>query len=239
MAKKIDATRRTVLGAALALPAVAASAPSRARAPAEPAVDTGKMPRIKPLAYEAADEATRKAWNELRPRPGGPTQNPGVEHDLYRISMHHPELHRAQQPFIQFVKTSATLPLRHRELAIMRSAWLGGVDDQWVNHTKIGIESGLTAEEVDRIARGPDAPGWSPEDAAVLRGVDELHARCRIGDATWAALAKQYDEKQLLEFLALVGNYVTLSYVQNSVGIRPVTKKSPDIPGNRFQFTKG
>ena len=198
--------------------------------------DVTRLPRIEPLAYEQADEKTRKVWDELRPPPGGPTHRPGVEHDLFRIGMHHPELFRVHSPFVQYLKNSTNLPVRHRELAILRSAWLGGVDDQFVNHTKIGIECGLTREEVDRIPKGPEAPGWSDEDAAVVRGVDELHSRCRIGADTWAALARQYDKRQLIEFLLLVGNYRTLSYIQNSVGIRPVTGTSPNIPGNRFQF---
>jgi hypothetical protein len=201
-------------------------------------VDTAKMPRIEPLKYEDTDEATRKTWDEMLPPPGGPTQNPGTQHDLFRIQMHHPDLLRVHQPFVQFVKNSAVVPLRHREIAILRSAWLGGVDDQYVNHIKIGIASGLTQEEVDRIPDGPDAPGWSDDDAAIVRAVDELHYWCRIGDDTWAALARQYDKRQLLQFLLLVGNYRTLSYVQNSIGIRPVTGSSPDIPGNRFLFVK-
>jgi hypothetical protein len=36
--------------------------------------------------------------------------------------------------------------------------------------------------------------------------------------------------------MLLVGNYRTLSYIQNSVGIRPVSGTSPNIPGNRFLF---
>ncbi|HXQ18192.1 MAG TPA: carboxymuconolactone decarboxylase family protein [Acidimicrobiales bacterium] len=199
-------------------------------------VDVNRMPRIEPLLYEEVDEKTRQAWDELRPPPGGPTQKPGQEHDLFRIGMHHPDLMRVHQPFVQFVKNSTVLPIRHRELAIMRSAWLGGVDDQFVNHTKIGMECGLARDEIDRIPAGADAPGWSAEDAAILRAVDELHFSCRISDHTWADLARQYDDRQLLELLLLVGNYRTLSYLQNSIGIRPVTGNSPNIPGNHFLF---
>ena len=198
--------------------------------------DVSRMPRIEPRVYEEVDETTRKTWDEMRPPPGGPTHHPGVEHDLFRIWMHHPELYRVNSPFVQYLKNSTTLPIRDRELAILRIAWHGGVDDQYVNHTKIGMDTGLTRQEIDRIPEGPGAAGWSAQDAAVLRGVDELHHWCRICDDTWAALARLYDEKQLLEFLVLVGNYRTLSFIQNSVGIRPVTGASPNIPGNRFLF---
>jgi hypothetical protein len=52
---------------------------------------------------------------------------------------------------------------------MMRTASLGGVDDQFANHTKIGFDCGRTPGELDRIPSGPDAPGWSANDAAVAR----------------------------------------------------------------------
>ena len=69
-----------------------------------------------------------------------------------------------------------------------------------------------------------------------LRAVDELPYWCRVGDETCAALANMYNDAQLTELLVLVGNCRTLSYVQNSVGTRPVTGTSPNIPRNRFLF---
>ena len=189
-----------------------------------------------PLSYDALDAETKEAWEELRPPAGGPRHQPGVEHDLFRVMMRHPDLMRVHQPFVQYMKKPPMLSPRSRELAIVRSAWLGGVDDQFVNHSKIGMDCGLEADEITRIADGPDAPGWSEEDATLLRAVDELHEWCRIGDETWTALMRYYTEQELLELMLLVGNYRTLSYVQNSVGIRPVTSASPNLPGNRFLF---
>jgi alkylhydroperoxidase family enzyme len=199
-------------------------------------LDATKLPRIEPLRYEDADEQTQARWDEMRRarRPGEP--GPDTEHVVFRTFMHHPELMAVHSPFVQYVKNSTNLPVRHRELAILRGAWLGGVDVQFVIHTEIGLDSGLTPDEIDRIPAGPGAPGWSDDDAAVLRAVDELHSSCRVGDDTWAALARQYTRRQLIEFLLLVGNYRTLAYVQNSVGIRPPTGTSPNLPANRFLF---
>jgi alkylhydroperoxidase family enzyme len=202
----------------------------------EPSVDIAKLPRLAPLSYETLDDETRQAWDELRPPPGGPRHQPDVEHDLFRVMMRHPDLMRVHQPLVQYLKGSPALPPRVRELAILRSAWLCGVDDQFVNHSKIGMDCGLTEEEVERLTEGPDEPGWGAEDAALLRAVDELHQWCRIGDDTWGLLSSCYGDRQLLELMLLVGNYHTLSYVQNCVGIRPVTAVSPNIPGNRFLF---
>jgi alkylhydroperoxidase family enzyme len=194
------------------------------------------MPRIEPLSYDQADKATRDLWDRMRDRRDSTPPGPDVEHALFKTFMHHPDLFRVHSPFVQYLKNSTTLPVRHREMAILRSAWNCGVDDQWVNHTRIGLESDLSQEDIDRIPAGADAPGWSVEEAALLAAVDQLHFTCRIGDDTWAVLTHQYSKRQLIELLLLVGNYRTLGYVQNNVGIRPVTGTTPNIPRNRFLF---
>jgi alkylhydroperoxidase family enzyme len=199
-------------------------------------VDTSRMPRIQPLEYDEVDEQLRKDWDELRPAPHRPRQNAEKDPDSFRIWMRHPALFRVRTQLVTYLMDTTVLPPRERELAIVRSGWLCGSDEQWVNHSKIGMACGLTQAEIDRIPAGPDAPGWSEHDAAIMRAVDELHDDCRIGEDTWTALAKRYDDAQLLELITLVGNYHSVAYLQNSVGIRPVGGSSPNLPGNRFLF---
>lgn len=43
----------------------------------------------------------------------------------------------------------------------------------------------------------------------------------RITDAPWAALAARLDEHQLIELPMLVGHYVMLAGVLNSLGVEP------------------
>ena len=71
-------------------------------------------------------------------------------------------------------------------------------------------------EEVDRIAAGPDAPGWGALDGALVRAVDELVADGAIGDATWAALSAELDARQLLDVIFTVGAYDALAMALSS-----------------------
>ena len=43
--------------------------------------------------------------------------------------------------------------------------------------------------------------------------VDDLVDRRTIGDETWAALASHFDEAQILEAIAIVGYYHTISFL--------------------------
>jgi len=72
---------------------------------------------------------------------------------------------------------------------------------------------------IDRVLDGPEADGWSPHEASLLRAADELHASSRISDETWASLAETLDTKQLMEVALVVGHYQMLAGALNSFGV--------------------
>ena len=61
---------------------------------------------------------------------------------------------------------------------------------------------------------------WNAHEAAILRGVEELLSEQTISDATWAVLARTWDEPQLIEFPMMVGQYVATAFVQNALRMR-------------------
>ena len=111
------------------------------------------------------------------------------------------------------------LPARDRELLILRTGWNCGSDYEWGQHVRIGRMAGLSVDEIARIPQGPDATGWAPFDATLLRAADQLHAQSFISDQTWEELARRYDERQLIEVPMLVGNYHAVAFTLNSLGV--------------------
>ena len=112
------------------------------------------------------------------------------------------------------------LPVRHRELLILRTAWLSRGDYIWGRHDEIGQEAGLSAEEIARVTQGPDAAGWSDFEAALLRVADELHTTRFVSDATWTALGAQYNADEQREAVQIVGSYTQLAMFQNTLGVQ-------------------
>ena len=112
------------------------------------------------------------------------------------------------------------LPVRERELLILRTAWLSRGDYIWGRHDVIGKEAGLTAEEIARVTEGPEAAGWSEFDATVLRVADELHTTRFVSDETWNALGASYSDDQRREAVQIVGSYTQLAMFQNSLGVQ-------------------
>ena len=70
----------------------------------------------------------------------------------------YPGLYRRWMPSQQLL--AGKLPARDRELLILRSAWRCAPSYEWGQHVRPAKQAGLSAEEIDRIATGPDAPGW-------------------------------------------------------------------------------
>jgi alkylhydroperoxidase family enzyme len=128
----------------------------------------------------------------------------------------HPALTRAYHAFNGHVLFATTLSLRQRELLVLRVAAVRQAEYEWAQHVVIGEDVGLEPEEIARVEAGPDAPGWSPFDAALLRAVDELVADAKIADPTWQVLSGELDEGQLMDLVFTVGAYDLLAMAMRS-----------------------
>jgi len=113
------------------------------------------------------------------------------------------------------------LPRRQTELVILRVATLSGNDYELTQHRRLGRRAGLSAEEIDRVADGPDAEGWGTREQLLLRVTDELHARQDLSDETWAELRAQLDERECIELVMLVGHYTMLATTLTTLRVRP------------------
>jgi 4-carboxymuconolactone decarboxylase len=169
-------------------------------------------PRIAPLPREGRDPRTEELLAALR-RPDGSELN------IFATLARHPRLFKRWSAFGGVLLYGGTLTGRDRELLILRTALHCGAHYEWGQHVAIAVAAGLTQDEVDRVAAGPTAPGWSADDAALLRAADELHADSVIGDATWTELAGRLDEQQLIEVCMVVGQYHLVAFTLNSLGV--------------------
>jgi 4-carboxymuconolactone decarboxylase len=108
---------------------------------------------------------------------------------------------------------------RLRELMVLRVAWRTRSPYEWVQHARIAVDVGVTPDEIHAVTRGAGEAAWSPLEADLLAATDQLMDDARIEDATWARLAQQLDERQLVELVFVVGTYTCLAMAFNSFGL--------------------
>jgi 4-carboxymuconolactone decarboxylase len=177
-----------------------------------------QTPRIPPLGDDEMDEETNALLEEVR-LPNAEAVN------IFATLVRYPGLYRRWMPFAGKL-LAGKLPTRDRELLILRSAWRCRSSYEWGQHVRLAKQAGISAEEIDRVAAGPDTPGWEPFDRTLLAAVDELHDDACLTDATWATLASRYDERQMIELPMLVGQYHMLAFALNSLGVQ----REPGVP---------
>ncbi|TAJ42130.1 MAG: carboxymuconolactone decarboxylase family protein [Reyranella sp.] len=107
------------------------------------------------------------------------------------------------------------LSLRQREIAIDRTTARLGCEYEWGVHIAFFAERvAMDGEQVSAIVHGPaDDACWASDEQALLAAVDDLVDRRTITDATWTALKQHFDDAQILETIALVGYYHTISFL--------------------------
>ena len=171
------------------------------------------QPRLKPVPASEWTDAHRAALG-ARAR-GDDTAN------VFSTCLRNVELCRNWMGFTDYILSDRiSITQRDREMVILRIGYLSRSDYEWSAHAALGLRVGLTPEEVARIMRGPDAPGWSAVDAALLRAADELHKDQHISDATWAKLRERFDEKQMMDIIFTAGRYTLVSMFLNSAGVQ-------------------
>jgi 4-carboxymuconolactone decarboxylase len=182
-------------------------------------------PRLAPLPVDRWDDDARAALQagfgkEATDRFLSPGPDAMPVPNALTTLMHHPGL---AGPFLAFNRVllfTPSLPPRLRELMVLRVASRTRSIYEWVQHVRLAQGCGVTEAEIDAIARGADSEAtWTPLEADLLAGTDELIDRFRIDDRTWARLAEHLDERQLVEVVFVVGTYTCLAMAFNSFGL--------------------
>ena len=147
--------------------------------------------------------------------------------NIMRTLAQHPGLMRRWMVFANHILGKSTLPIRERELLILRIGYLCQSGYEWGQHVLIARQAGMTDAEIRACQTGSSTPGLSDLDRLLFQATEELHEDAHVSDATWAALARHLDTQQLMDVVFTVGQYNLVSMALNSLGVQP----DPGLPG--------
>ncbi|MBL4827132.1 MAG: carboxymuconolactone decarboxylase family protein [Spongiibacteraceae bacterium] len=171
-----------------------------------------KKYRIAPLKDEELTQDQREALE--------PFFKTGRVLNIFRTLARAPKaLIRFQQWGGYVLSRRSDLAARERELVILRTGWNCRSGYEWTQHREIGLNCGLSEQEIERIKLGPDAPDWSELDRALLQATDELVKDHFITDSTWSSLSS-LTQKQRMDVVFTVGQYTQVSMMLNSFGVQ-------------------
>lgn len=183
--------------------------------------------RIPPSVPSQWTAETRAILEKATPAAQSP-DGLGPPNILYTIA-HHPAL---LPPFLAFsaaIAMRGVLARKDSEILALRAAWNCRSAFEWGHHVEYGQAEGLTPEQIQAIAGGPDPGTWEPEQRLLLRAADELHTHQNLSDELFAELSQCYSQAEIVEIVFVVGQYTMLSMVANATGV-PVEQRLPSLP---------
>lgn len=183
-----------------------------------------KVPRVAPVPEGQWTDAQKQLVAKYAPN--------GHADNALKTLLNLPELVDAVMPYTNYLLNDSSLSPRHRALLVLRAAWLLGSRPLWATEAKAAKDAGMSSNEIRRIAQGPDAPGWDPFEATLLRLADQLFRNSSVTNSTWQSLSATYNMNNLMDAVETVNHFIVLSMMYNSLGVQPDADLKDHLPTN-------
>jgi 4-carboxymuconolactone decarboxylase len=147
---------------------------------------------------------------------------PGVEPlKLFRTVAHNPHLLDKLRSTGSYLLNFGTLEPADRELVIQRTCARCGCEYEWGVHAAVfAAQVGLSAAQLAAtVAGGAGDPVFSRRQSLLIALADQLHDTSTVDDELWHELAQHYSDAQLVELVALAGQYHAVSFFANALGV--------------------
>ena len=174
-----------------------------------------RFPRLTP---DAMTPAQRAVAAEITAGPRGEVRGPFI------ALLHNPELAGKLQALGEHLRWKGKLPPRLKELAVLVTARRWTCQHEWVMHSRLALEGGLSKAIVDAIAANVQPKELSEEERAVYDFCREVHAAGRARDEVFLLVKDRFGLDGVLELIALNGYYTLMAMVLNNAGL--------PLPGN-------
>lgn len=112
-----------------------------------------------------------------------------------------------------------SVSVRERELVILRTTALCRAEYEWGVHVRFfGGAAGFTAEEIAATVSG-DRAVFGAREQVLFALCEALHETVTVPDGVWAQLIEAFRKDQVIELVALAGQYRTIAYFTNALAI--------------------
>ena len=183
---------------------------------------------------EELDAEGQQAWDRLASPDGGSLRGlrgPGG------IQLHSPELSRRSRPLNHYLRHQAGLGGRVRELAILATAREHDNAFEWAAHEPAARAEGISPQIIDLIRWRSATAGLAGPDAIVIELAREIFAARQVSPQTYARALQQFGKRQLVDLVALMGNYAATAAMLTAFAMQLDEGHAPALP--RLFFPAG
>jgi putative methionine-R-sulfoxide reductase with GAF domain/alkylhydroperoxidase family enzyme len=173
------------------------------------------------------DEEGRHIYDRLADPDGGTLRGlrgPGG------IQLHSPELSRRSRPVNHYLRYESGLGGRVRELAILATAREHDSQFEWAAHEPAALVEGIPPEIIDIIRWRGSTAGLAEPDAIVIDLAREMFAARQVSAPTYARALEQFGPRQLVDLVALMGNYAATAALLTAFAMQLDDGHPPPLP---------
>ena len=189
-------------------------------------------PLLAPLTADEWGDDEYSAFGALLGLPGERVPRAGSGHaadplkfDIIGLLARHPKMARRFLTFNGWLLQRGELPVRLREIAILRVAHGRRSTFFWGEHVKVATEGGVSQEDIARLAEGNDS--FAGSDRLVLDATDELLTHGSADAPTWQRLTDELGTHQAMELIFVVGTYAMLAMAFDTWHLSPPAGSAP------------
>jgi 4-carboxymuconolactone decarboxylase len=156
------------------------------------------MARVKLIQKEQAPPEIKELFQQIE-------DNGARIMNFYKVLANSPHVARNVIRLGNSLIGRAALSPKLRELTIMRIAKLCDCEYEWVQHTPVALQCGVSRAQLDAIGCWKESNNFNDEERAILQYVDEVTQNVKVADATFEALKKYLNEQHIVEITLAIG----------------------------------
>lgn len=126
---------------------------------------------------------------------------------------------RGQRALGRSAVVDTTISDQHRELLVLRVAYLSESDYELYHHLPLGRNAGLSDAKCEAMRTG-DFAALDDRERALAQFVTETVLNVSPGDETLAAMQAHFADPQIMEIVLIVGYYMMIARVIGVSGIQ-------------------
>ena len=168
------------------------------------------MPRYQQQQEDALNPEQRRIWDDCKAGPRGSVPPP------VHVWLKSPNLADNAHKLGAHVRFGTGFSQKLTEIAILMTARYWTAQFEWAAHVRLGLQAGLSQEQIDAIA-ARRAPQFSdPDDQLVYDFCRDYYDDHRVDDATYERVVRRWGDQGIVDLAGLIGYYSFVSVTLNT-----------------------
>jgi 4-carboxymuconolactone decarboxylase len=146
------------------------------------------------------------------------------------IQLYSPKVAKLERELNQYLRYEAGFSARLRELAILVTAREMNSQFEWTAHEPVALQAGLDPKIVEIIKHRSSTVGLPELDAIVIQLGRQMLGEHRVAADTFARASKLFGPRQLVDLVALMGNYSATATLLAAFDMQLNSTQKPLLP---------